>query len=93
MPTKNTLVGFEPAHNGKIMDFSLAASLLDEISMLTRNCLQNSQTSFLTMPPKCFDFTLYKQTNVNIATRAWASNIRSLLVNTYIVWWIFVFGA
>ena len=64
MPSMNTLVGFEPAHNGKRMDFSLAASLPDELSMLKRNCFQNSPTSFLTMPPKCFDFNVYKQTNV-----------------------------
>ena len=92
MPTMTTLLGFEPAHNGKRIDFSLAASPPDELCMLTRNCFQNSQTSFLTMPPKCFDFNVYKQTNVNIATRAWARYIHSLFVNAYIVWWSFVFG-
>ena len=37
----NALVGFELAHNGKRMDFTMA---------------ENSQTCLLTMPQKCFAF-------------------------------------
>ena len=46
-----------------------------ELSMLTTKAFQKSLASFLTMPHKYFDFNVYKQANVNMATRAWASYI------------------
>ena len=55
-----TLMGFKPAHNGKRMDFLLAATLPTELSMLIANIFQN-YTCHLNMPPKCFDFNVYKQ--------------------------------
>ena len=38
------LAGFKPAHNEKRVDILLAASLPTELSMLTINGVQNSQT-------------------------------------------------
>ena len=34
-------MGFKPAHNGKRMDFLLAATPLTELSMLTTNIFKN----------------------------------------------------
>ena len=67
------MIGFEPAHNGKGTDFRLAATLPTELSMLTTKSLQK-HTWLLNMPPKCFEFNVYKQANVNIAIRSWANN-------------------
>ena len=36
-----TLMGFEPAHNGKKMDSLLAATLSTELTRLTTNSCQN----------------------------------------------------
>ena len=62
------LMGFEPAHNGNRMDFLLAVTLPTELSMLTTYHIW-----LLNMPPKCFDFNVYKQAHVNIhvAIRSW----------------------
>ena len=60
------LMGFVPAPIGKIMDFLLVANLPTELSMLKTNSFQNHNW-LLNMPPKCFNFNVYKQANVNIA--------------------------
>ena len=56
----NALVGFEPAHDAKRMDFLMVASLSIELFMLVKNCFLNSQTCLLTIPPKCLAFNVYK---------------------------------
>ena len=61
------LMGFKPAHNGKRMNF-LLTTLSAELSMLTTNHFHN-HTLLLNMPPKYYDFNVYKQANVNIAIR------------------------
>ena len=52
----NALVGFEPAHDAKRMDFLMVASLSIKVFMLVKNCFLNSQTCLLTIPPKMFSF-------------------------------------
>ena len=55
------------------MDISLVASLPAELYMLSKNCFQSGQPLSLTLPPKCFDFIAYKQIDVTMHIRAWAS--------------------
>ena len=50
--------------------FLPAATLSTELSILTTKTFQN-HTFPLNMPPKCFDFNVYKQTNVNIVITFW----------------------
>ena len=75
-------MGIKPAQSGQRF-FLLAAILPTELSMLTTNSFQN-HTWFLNMPPKCFDFNVYKQTkckhghNIVAALSCIAQKVESL---------------
>ena len=65
------LMGFHPAQNGKRMDLLLVVTLHTELSILTTNSFSNPHLTSDYDIPKCFDFNVYTQANVNIVIRSW----------------------
>ena len=62
---------FKPGHDGKRMDLQLAATQPTELSIRTTNSFQKRHLTSEYAIPKCIDFNVYKQANVNIVIRSW----------------------